>query len=78
MKKKLLKMIFNGIFFTVSFLLFSGEYPKILVSTFPIYQFSRNIVDGSGVNLDLLLPPGLGCPHDYALTPQDMMKISNA
>ncbi|HRU02078.1 MAG TPA: zinc ABC transporter substrate-binding protein, partial [Victivallales bacterium] len=22
--------------------------------------------------------PGLGCPHDYALTPQDMMKISNA
>jgi ABC-type Zn uptake system ZnuABC Zn-binding protein ZnuA len=28
--------------------------------------------------VDLLLPPDRGCPHDYALTPGDMKKISRA
>jgi len=51
----------------------------ILTSTFPIYQMTRNIVQGqSGVTVELLLPAPLGCPHDYALTPQDMQKLRQA
>lgn len=51
----------------------------ILTSTFPIYQMTRNIVQGqSGVTVELLLPARLGCPHDYALTPQDMQKLRRA
>lgn len=51
----------------------------ILTSTFPIYQMTRNIVQGqSGVTVELLLPARLGCPHDYALTPQDMQKLRQA
>jgi len=31
-----------------------------------------------GVTADLMLPGQLGCPHDYALTPQDMQKLAKA
>lgn len=52
---------------------------QILTSTFPIYQMARNITQGqSGVTVELLLPARLGCPHDYALTPQDMQRLRQA
>ncbi len=54
--------------------------PKnILVTTFPIYQITRNVVAGAeNINLDLMLPANLGCPHDYALSPLEMQKIESA
>jgi zinc transport system substrate-binding protein len=52
---------------------------KILASTFPMALFTRNVVNGAqGVEVDLMLSPNLGCPHDYVLTPQDMEKIRRA
>lgn len=49
----------------------------VLATTFPIYQVVRHIVQGrEGVKVDLLLPSQMGCPHNYALTPQDMQKLS--
>lgn len=52
---------------------------KILATTFPIYQLARHVVQGSStVALDLMIPANLGCPHDYALTPQDMQKLAAA
>jgi ABC-type Zn uptake system ZnuABC Zn-binding protein ZnuA len=54
------------------------EQPLVLASTFPIYQITRNVAAGRPVTVDLMLPAELGCPHDYALTPQDMMKLSKA
>jgi zinc transport system substrate-binding protein len=51
---------------------------RVLCSVFPIYQFTRNVAQGSpGLEIGLLLSPGLGCPHDYSLTPQDIQKISH-
>ncbi len=51
----------------------------VLATTFPIYQFSLNVVGNyTGVRVELMLPAGLGCPHDYVLTPQDMRKLSRA
>ncbi len=51
----------------------------VLATTFPIYQIVRNVTDGrDGVNVDLMVPSQLGCPHDYALTPQDMQKLAKA
>ncbi|MDR1611195.1 MAG: zinc ABC transporter substrate-binding protein [Planctomycetota bacterium] len=50
---------------------------KVLCTTFPIYQLTRNIAQGSeSVTVDLMIPAAMGCPHDYALTPQDMAKIA--
>lgn len=52
---------------------------KILCTTFPIYQITRNVVQGrENVVAQLMLPSQLGCPHDYALTPQDMRKLAKA
>lgn len=52
---------------------------RILCSTFPIYQLTRNITQGrEGMTVALMLPAQLGCPHDYALTPDDMRKLAQA
>ena len=51
----------------------------VLATTFPIYQIVRNVTHGrDGVKVDLMLPSQMGCPHDYALTPQDMKKLAKA
>lgn len=51
----------------------------ILATTFPIYQITRNVAQGrDGVRIDLMLSSQMGCPHDYALTPQDMQKLAKA
>lgn len=52
---------------------------NVLCTTFPIHQIARNVAQGrEGVDLHLMLPAGMGCPHDYALTPQDMRKLAAA
>jgi zinc/manganese transport system substrate-binding protein/zinc transport system substrate-binding protein len=57
----------------------AGKKLEILATTFPIYQITRNVTNGCGnVEVRLMLPSQLGCPHDYALTPQDMQKLGRA
>lgn len=52
---------------------------NVLCTTFPIYQIACNVAQGrEGADLQLLLPAGMGCPHGYALTPQDMRKLAGA
>lgn len=52
---------------------------SILVTTFPVFQMTRNVVDGrADLTVDLMLPADLGCPHDYALTPDDMRSLSRS
>jgi len=52
---------------------------RVLASFLPMYLFTVNVVgDAPGVTVDLMLPPSLGCPHDYALTPGDMKKVASA
>jgi len=51
----------------------------VMATTFPIYQIVRNVTQGRDrVKVELMLPSQLGCPHDYALTPQDMKKLAQA
>jgi len=55
------------------------EKRVVLATTFPIYQITRHVTQGSqGIEVQLMLPSHLGCPHDYALTPQDMQKLAKA
>lgn len=52
---------------------------KVLTSTFPILLFTQAVVGESGrAEVELMIPAEAGCPHDYQLTPQDMLKISSA
>ena len=51
----------------------------VLSTTFPIHQIVRNVTEGrEGLAVERLLPGQMGCPHDYALTTQDMKKLAKA
>ena len=56
-----------------------GADLRVLTSFLPMYLFTRNVVgDAPGVGVEMMLPPSLGCPHDYSLSPGDMRKIAGA
>lgn len=82
MSKRILKVRIVSALFAAG--VFAGVYAaepvkNVLCTTFPIYQITRNVVQGrTKVSVDLMLPAQLGCPHDYALTPQDMRKLAKA
>lgn len=57
----------------------SAEQLTVLATTFPMYLFTRGVVAGRDrVRVDLMIPAQMGCPHDYALTPQDMRRLAAA
>jgi len=71
----------------LAFLLFLAGMPgsvqaagkKVLCTTFPLLQFTRNVIEGvEGLEVDLMIPARLGCPHNYTLTPGDMRKLAAA
>ena len=68
------------ILFYVIFMLpgaaFGEETVQILATSFPAYDFARQIV-GNDAKVRLLLPPGSES-HSYEPTPQDMIAIQNA
>ncbi|MBM3496280.1 MAG: zinc ABC transporter substrate-binding protein [Armatimonadetes bacterium] len=52
---------------------------RVLCSVFPVWLIARNVANGrDGVRVELLLPAGLGCPHEYLVTPQDVRRIEQA
>ncbi len=81
MKEKL----FVSLAALVFFLSISQVFPardsvkKVLCTTFPVYQITRNVTEGvPGIQVELMIPARLGCPHNYSLTPDDMRKIASA
>ena len=52
---------------------------KIVTSFYPMYIATANIVEGiPNVNLENLTSQTTGCLHDYQITTQDMIKLSDA
>ncbi len=52
---------------------------KIVTTTFPIFQLTKNITLGArGISVDIIIQSTAGCPHGYNLTPADASKISFA
>ncbi len=52
---------------------------EIVVTTYPIYLLTKNITEGAiDVNVDIVVNSAIGCPYDYFLTTQDVMKIKAA
>ena len=47
----------------------------VAATTYPIWVLTREIANGTGLNVTLLTPADAGCPHDYALTANDLLKI---
>ncbi len=49
---------------------------RVITTIAPLYSFTKNIA-GSYAEVENLLPSGAG-PHEYSLSPEDVMKISRA
>lgn len=50
---------------------------RVLCSIYPVYLFTRQVtLNLDHVQVDLMLPPDSGCPHDYTLTPWDWDRIA--
>ena len=47
----------------------------VAATTYPIWVLTREVANGTGLNVTLLTPADAGCPHDYALTTNDLLKI---
>ena len=47
----------------------------VAVTTYPIWVLTREVANGTGLNVTLLTPADAGCPHDYALTANDLLKL---
>lgn len=51
----------------------------VVCSTYPIHLLTSAVAAGpSALSVELLLPAGGGCPHDYVLTPADMRTLMRA
>ena len=57
-----------------------NDLPYELTATvFPVWILLKEVSrDVPGVNVNLLLPAGSGCPHDYAMTPNDRRRLAKA
>lgn len=52
---------------------------RVLASFLPIYVFAIHVAgEVPGVSVETMLPPELGCPHGYALSPGDLRRIAAA
>ena len=52
---------------------------KVLCTTLPMTILTKAVVHKvPGYTVSQMLPASLGCPHDYALSPTDMRKLSQA
>jgi zinc transport system substrate-binding protein len=57
----------------------SSDKTKIVTSFYPMYIASLNLLEGiEQVELQNLTSKSTGCVHDYTLTPQEMIGLSNA
>ncbi len=51
----------------------------VLAATYPAYLACAVLLQGNQkFAVDLLVSQGTGCPHDYAMTPQDRIKLEEA
>ena len=72
---KLFFSLFLSVFSAVSLL----AEVNVLCTTVPVTLLAKAVIDGvGGYKVTTMLPAAVGCPHDYALTPQDMRKLAKA
>jgi zinc transport system substrate-binding protein len=56
-----------------------GRPLQVVCTILPVYILTLNVVGQiPGIDVKLLLPPHQGCPHNYDLTPSDLIKIARA
>ena len=55
-----------------------AENDRVIASFYPVYLFTQNILDGTGIPVSCMTAPTTGCLHDYQLLTSDMRTLSSA
>ena len=76
--RRLITIMFILLFSSTQAIFGQQQRLKVLCSIFPIYQITRNVTQGANIQVKLMLPASLGCPHNYMLAPRDMYKLARA
>lgn len=72
------KILLTALLLLSALFLFAAEM-RILCTTLPMTIFTGAVTRGvPNVQVSQMLASAIGCPHDYALTPQDMRKLAQA
>ena len=71
-----LSILLVVVFYGMSVSLASAEKMRVVVSSFPLYDFAKK-VGGDLVDVKLLLPPGVEA-HGFSPTPHDMIAMQRA
>ena len=71
-----LSILLVVVFYGMSVSLASAEKMRVVVSSFPLYDFAKK-VGGNLVDVKLLLPPGVEA-HGFSPTPHDMIAMQRA
>lgn len=56
----------------------SAAEPSVVCTVYPVYLIAKELASGTELQVKLLLPSDLGCPHHYSLTPTDMASLDRA
>lgn len=57
----------------------ASDNVTVLAASYPAFLAARAALEGcEGFVCTLLTDAGMGCPHDYAMTPQERMKLESA
>jgi zinc transport system substrate-binding protein len=51
---------------------------RVVCTILPVYCLTLNVVGRTPVQVELLLPAHQGCPHNYDMTPGDLIKMTRA
>ncbi len=77
--KILLSLLLLLFFFRGVQPLTAGDGKTLVCTTYPIRLLTETVADGlDSVRIELLVPAGTGCPHDYVLTATDMRLLMRA
>lgn len=56
----------------------SAAGTSVVCTVYPVYLIAKELASGTELQVKLLLPADLGCPHHYSLTPTDMADLDRA
>ncbi len=56
----------------------SAAEASVVCTVYPVYLIAKELASGTTLQVKLLLPADLGCPHHYSLTPTDMAGLDRA
>ena len=87
MKKQLIGLLLGIALLILGFVLLTltgcaaeetPENPMVAATTYPVYQFTEAICDGTGIQVERVITDSVSCLHEYSLSVRQVEAIEKA